>query len=92
MFFVLVSVALFVLSAVAGDTPSGKTKTTVKSKTCCMDKAKSGDKCSTKDEACKSDKASGKMDCCKKGMKDSKASKGTKSSDKEIVKTDKDTK
>ncbi|GEM_PF-4585264 len=86
-FFVVLLALVFVLAAVAGDTPSGKTKTTVKSKTTC-DKAKSGEKCAgMKDTGCKEEKSSAKAGCC---SKDAKATKAEKSSKKETKKTLKD--
>ncbi len=83
--------SLYVLSALAGGVTCDKSKAKNDSKNCCTeqvkaDKAKS-DQCTDSNV-----KTSNKMDCCKKELKSSKASKSNRDVNNEVVKLTKDSK
>jgi hypothetical protein len=85
--FVLALILVFAVSAFSGGKSCDKSKAKDQSKSCCVEQTKAkSDQCTDSKM-----KASDKMDCCKKELKETKAS-NAKSSKKDVAKVVKDTK
>ncbi|MBI5214286.1 MAG: hypothetical protein HY960_00875 [Ignavibacteriae bacterium] len=86
LFFIIAALALYVVSATAGGGTCDKSKAKNDSKNCSVEMAKS--------KQCDDSKmkASNQMDCCKKELKNSKASNSKKDAKNEVVKLAKDSK